>query len=149
VLLSEAEELYNKGREAFKDGKTLEALALCEKACNMEPENPKYQSFLGLCIAYERGKIKEAISLCERALQVEPQKVENYLNLGRVYLIAGLKLRAIELFRKGLKIDNKNPEIIAELQALGLRKRPVISSLSRDHFLNKYLGIILSMLRFR
>lgn len=149
MLLSEAEELYNKGRKAFKDGKTLNALALCEKACNIEPENMRYQSLWGLCIAYERGMIKEAISICERVLQQEPQKIESYLDIGRVYLIAGLKLRAIEIFRKGLKIDNKNPEIIAELQALGLRKRPVISSLSRDHFLNKYLGIILSRLGFR
>lgn len=148
-MRNEAEEFYNKGIEAFKDGKTLEALALCEKAFNIDPENPKYQSFLGLCIACERGKIKEAISLCEKALQVEPQKIESYLNLGRVYLRASLKLRAIEIFRKGLKVDNKNPEIIAELQALGLRKKPVLPHLSRDNFLNKYLGIILSKLRFR
>lgn len=148
-MLGEAEELYDKGQKAFKDGKTLEALALCEKAFNIEPENPKYQSFLGLCIASERGKIKEAISLCERALQVESQKAENYLNLGKVYLRTGLKLKAVETFRKGLKIDNKNPEIIAEIQALGLRKKPIIPSRSRDYFLNKCLGIILVKLGLR
>jgi tetratricopeptide (TPR) repeat protein len=149
VLSGDAVELFNKGREAFKLGKILEALAFFEKSLKIEPENPICQSFLGVCIAYERGQIAEAKNLCEEALKKDPHKIENYLNLGRVYLIAGLKLRAIEIFRKGLKIDNKNPEIIAELQALGLRKRPVISSLSRDHFLNKYLGIILSRLGFR
>jgi len=147
--VDEAGELYNRGQEALKKGKTLEALALFEKAFNIEPENPSYQSSLGLCIASERGKIKEAISLCERALQAEPQKIENYLNLGRVYLTAGLKLRAIEVFRKGLKIDRKNPEIIAEFQMLGLRKKPVFPFLSRDNILNKYFGIILSKLGFR
>jgi tetratricopeptide (TPR) repeat protein len=148
-LVGEAEELFNQGNTAFKNGKTLEALALFEKAFNIEPENPKYQSYLGLCIAYERGKIKEAVSLCERALQVEPQSVECYLNLGRVYLRAGLKLRSMEVFRKGLRIDNKNPEIIAELQALGLRSKPVISSLPRDHFFNKYLGKFFAKLGLR
>lgn len=61
-MVGEAEELYKKGCAAFNDGKTLDALGLFEKAFNMEPENPKYQSYLGLCIAFERGKIKEAVS---------------------------------------------------------------------------------------
>lgn len=147
--MGEAEELFSRGREALKKGKTLEALALFEKAFNIEPENPRYQSFFGLCIACERGKIKEAITLCERAIQSEPHKVEGFLNLGRVYKSAGLKLRAIEVLRKGLKTDNKNPEIIAELQSIGLRNKAIIPSLSRGHFLNKYLGIILSKLGLR
>ena len=120
-----------------------------EKAFSIKAEDPRFQSYLGLCIAYERGKIKDAISLCERALQVESQNIENYLNLGKVYLRAGLKIKAIETFRKGLNIDSKNPDIIAELQLLGLRKKPVIPYLPRDNFLNKYLGIILSRLGFR
>lgn len=148
-MVGEAEELYNRGRAAFNNGKTLDALTLFEKAFNMEPENPKYQSYLGLCIAYERGKIKEAVSLCERALQAEPRKAECYLNLGRVYLRSGLKLRAVEVFRKGLSIDNKNPEIVAELQAMGLRNKSIISSLPRDHSLNKYLGKIVAKLGLR
>ena len=94
-------------------------------------------------------KIKDAISLCERALQVESQNVESYLNLGKVYLRAGLKIKAVETFRRGLKIDSENPEIIAELQLLGIRKKSVIPSLPRDNFLNKYLGIILSRLGLR
>lgn len=120
-----------------------------EKAFSIKAEDPRFQSYLGLCIAYERGKIKDAISLCERALQVESQNVENYLNLGKVYLRAGLKTKAIETFRKGLKIDSQNPDIIAELQLLGLRKKPVIPYLPRNNFLNKYLGIILNRLGFR
>jgi tetratricopeptide (TPR) repeat protein len=148
-LLGETEKLYRKGLNAIKNGNTLEALASFEKAFKLEPEKPRILSFLGLCIAYERGVVKEAISLCEKALQTEPQAVEHYLNLGKVYLKAGIKVKAIEILREGLKIDNKNPEIIAELQALGLRKKPVIPSLSRDNFINKYLGIILSKLGLR
>lgn len=147
--MNEAEAIFKSGREALAKGKRLDALALFEKAFNIAPENPAFQSFLGLCIAYERGKITEAISLCERALQAEPQNVENYLNLGRVYLRTGLKLKAIEIFRRGLKIDDKNPGIIMELQSMGLRKKPVIPFLSRDNFLNKYLGIIFSRIGLR
>lgn len=145
-MSGEADNLYKKGREAFKNGKTLEALALFEKAYTIKPEDPKHKSFLGLCIASERGKIKEAIKLCEDALFEESHNIDYYLNLGLVYYKAGLKLMAIEVFRKGLEIDKKNPEIIAELQALGLRKNPPLSFLHRNHFLNKYIGIIFSKL---
>ena len=148
-MMKDAEEIYNLGREAIKRGKTLEALSFFEKALRIEPENPRLQSYLGLCIAYERGKIKEAISLCEKAIQAEPENVENYCNLGKVYLKAKLKAKAIEVFRTGLAIDNKNPEIIAELQSLGIRKKPVIPSLPRKNILNKCLGFILSRLGLR
>jgi tetratricopeptide (TPR) repeat protein len=147
--LNNAEEKYRQGRKAVKRGKTLEALSFFEKALHIEPENPKFQSSVGLCIAYERGKIKEAISLCEKAIQTDPQIVENYYNLGKVYIKAKLKIKAIEEYRKGLAIDNKNPEIIEELQSLGIRKKPVIPSLPRKNFLNKYLGLILSTLGLR
>lgn len=82
-------------------------------------------------------------------MQAEPRNVECYLNLGRVYLRSGLKLRAVEVFRKGLSIDNKNPEIIAELRAMGLRNKSIISSLPRDNFLNKHLGKIFAKLGLR
>ena len=143
VLSADAVELFNKGRESFKLGKTLEALAFFEKSLIIEPGNPICQSFLGLCIAYERGQITEAKNLCEEALKKDPHTIENYLNIGKIYLKEKLIPEAIEAFRKGLEIDNKNPEIIEELQTMGLRKTPVISFLSRNNFLNKYLGIIL------
>ncbi len=144
-----AEKFYIKGRDALQNNRTLEALALFEKAFDLEPKNPVYQSFVGFCIACERGKIKEAISLCESALRAEPQKVDVYCNLGRVYLRAGFKLKAIEVFRNGLKIDNKNPWIIAELHALGTRKKAVLPFLPRGNFLNKYLGIFFSRIGLR
>ncbi|MEF9426925.1 MAG: tetratricopeptide repeat protein [Candidatus Mariimomonas ferrooxydans] len=82
-------------------------------------------------------------------MKTEPKMIEGYLNLGRVYLRAGLKDRAVEVFREGLKIDNKNTEIIEELKALGLRKGVVIPSFLRKNVLNKYLGIIFSRLGLR
>ncbi len=147
-MQEEAEELHKKAQEAFKTGRTLEALAFSEKAFNLEPDNSKYQSFLGVCIAYERGVVKEAIELCQKALEVNPLKSENYLNLGKVYLRTGYKTKAVDIFREGLKVE-KDAEIIAELQALGLRKKNIVPFLDRNHFVNKYLGVICSRLGLR
>jgi tetratricopeptide (TPR) repeat protein len=148
-LQSKAEGLYKQGREALIEGRRLEALACFEKANQVDPGHTECLSYLGLLIAYERGKVSYALELCENAVRKDPKSVECHLNLGKVYLRAGLKIKAIEAFRKGLKIDNTNPEIIAELQAIGTRKKPVIPWLSRGNFLNKYLGIILHRLGFR
>lgn len=148
-MSGEARDYYLKGVKAIEEGRTLEALALVEKALKIEPESPRYQSLFGLCIAKERGQITEAIEICEGALKAEPEIIEHYLYLGKVYKSAGLSRNAIDVIRNGMKIDNKHQGLIAEIQSFGLRKRPVISYLSRNNVLNKYLGIIFSRLGLR
>jgi tetratricopeptide (TPR) repeat protein len=145
-MMSRPEDLYTEGRNAIKKGKTLDALALLEKAYSLEPDNPKVQSALGLCLAFERGTMKDALQLCEKALQSEPENSDHYFHLGKVYLKANEKKMALETFRKGLKIDDKNPDIIAEIQFFGMRGKPIIAYFSRENILNKYLGIILRRL---
>jgi hypothetical protein len=79
----------------------------------------------------------------------EPEIIEHYLYLGKVYRSAGLSDKSIKVIRQGLKIDRKHPGLIAEIQTFGLRKNPVISYLSRNNVLNKYLGIIFSRIGLR
>ncbi|UCF87657.1 MAG: hypothetical protein JSV71_02830 [Nitrospiraceae bacterium] len=148
-MSGEARDYYLKGVKAIEGGRTLEALALVEKALKTEPESPRYQSLFGLCIAKERGQITDALEICEGALRAEPDIIEHYLYLGKVYRSAGLSIKAIDVIRKGLKIDSKHPGLIAEIETFGLRKNPVISYLSRQSVLNKYLGIIFSRLGLR
>jgi Flp pilus assembly protein TadD len=144
-----AEALYERGKEFLKKGERLRALGLFDRAYNLEPDNPVYQSYLGLCIAYERRAMGEAVRLCEQALNVDPENPEHYLNLGKVYLVCGRNSDAVMIFRDGIKIDNTNPEIIAELHAMGIRKKQVVPFLKRENFLCKYLGIFFSRLGLR
>jgi tetratricopeptide (TPR) repeat protein len=142
-------ELYKTGLQALRNNSTLDALVYIERALKIEPDNQDCLSVFGFCIAKERGQLKEGIRLCENAVRSESKNAENYLNLGRLYQLAGIDQKAIHVFRKGLEIDRNNREIISELQALGLRKNPVISCLSRNNFINKYLGIIFSRIGIR
>jgi len=50
--------------------------------------------------------------------------------------------------RQGMALGGL-PEIERMLAAIGTRRPPVISALSRDSLLNKYLGIILGRLGLR
>lgn len=145
--MTESDELFTQGLEALSRGDTLSALALFERAAQRE-DTPTFSSFFALCIAKERGQFQLAVTLCEKAKAREPHNTVHYLNLGRIYLIAGKKDDAIRTFREGLGYE-QNRGIIDELEKLGTRKPPLISSLERSNPVNKYLGIILKRLGLR
>jgi tetratricopeptide (TPR) repeat protein len=144
---SEMERLLEKGSEAISQGEIISALSYFERALRIE-ESPVASSYFAFCIARERGQLSRAISLCTEAMRQEPQNPVHYLNLGRIYFLAGMKLDAIKILREGLKHE-KNQQIIDELNSLGTRKPPVLFFLKRSNPLNKYLGILLKKLGLR
>jgi tetratricopeptide (TPR) repeat protein len=147
IEMTGSDELFTQGLEALARGDTLSALPLFEKALQRE-DRPTFSSFLALCIAKERGQLQLAVTLCEKAKAREPYNTVHYLNLGRIYLIAGKKDDAIRTFREGLGYEQDH-QIIDELEKLGTRKPPLISSLKRSNPANKYLGIIFKKLGLR
>jgi tetratricopeptide (TPR) repeat protein len=144
---NETERLLQKGSEAISHGEIISALSYFERALHIE-ESPVASSYFAFCIARERGQLSQAISLCTEAIRQEPQNPVHYLNLGRIYFLAGMKLDAIKILREGLKHE-KNQQIIDELDSLGTRKPPVLFFLRRSNPLNKYLGILLRKLGIR
>ena len=147
MSVTEVERLFTKGLEALAHGSILSALVFFEKAIKIE-NNPAIWSYFAFCIAKERGQFSKAISLCEEAFKKEPNNSAHYLNLGRIYLLTYKKAEAINIFREGLNHE-ANQQIVDELNKLIIRKPPVIPFLKRNNPLNKYLGIILKVLRLR
>ena len=144
---SEAKELLRKGIEYLSNNNTLSALSCFEKALIKE-DSPAIRSYYAFCIAKERGQTKKAMLLCKESIQNEPDNSAHYLNLGRIYLFTHKKAEAIAIFREGLSHE-ANEQIIQELNNLVPRKPPVIRFLRRENPINKYLGIILKILRLR
>jgi len=144
---ADAQHLYNKGVHYLSQGKTLPALSCFEQALKKE-DSPSIWSYYALCIAKERGQIKKAMLLCKEALEQEPENAVHYLNLGRIYLFTRKKAEAITIFREGLNHE-AHEQIIDELNNLVPRKPPIIPFIKRANPINKYLGIILKILRLR
>jgi tetratricopeptide (TPR) repeat protein len=140
-------QLVDRGMLELNHGNTLLALHAFEQAASIA-KTPTLLSCLGFCLASEHGEVKKGRSLCLEALQQEPHNALHYLNLGRTYLAANQKTRALQSFRKGLKI-RRHPGIIWEMKRLGFRKAPVFSFLPRENFLNRYCGLLLHRLRVR
>jgi len=137
----EAEELFAAATESLKNGKTGEAVTLMEQAVELE-RKPIYCSTLGLCLAKEnrdRKDFKRAVSLCREAIKNEPKNSAHFLNLGKVHTLANQKKDAIRIFYMGLRYS-ENRDIIAELNRIGRRRRPILPFLERSNPINKVLG---------
>jgi len=131
-------QLVQKSVAEIERGNTVTALIQLEEAARQNP-TPLVCSYLAYCLAREKGDMQRSAELCLDAMKREPANSLHCLNLGRIYLIAGQKTRAIQTFRKGLKLE-RNQQIIQELMRLGLRKSPVFPHKDRDHLLNKLCG---------
>jgi len=143
----EYRKLIEQGAAEAERGNTLDALFHLESALRYG-STPRLNSYLGYCLARERREFKQAADLCLEALRLEPAQAVHYLNLGRVYLAAGQKAAAIRALRRGVKFG-KSRAIIEELKRLGIRKAPVVSSLPRNHPVNKHLGVLFKRLGVR
>ncbi|TLM65964.1 MAG: tetratricopeptide repeat protein [Deltaproteobacteria bacterium] len=139
--------LVVKAERALARGETLVALMHYETADRLR-QVPVVQSALAYCLARERQQYQRAIALCRQALEAEPAEARHYYHLGRIYLATNQKALAITAFRRGLKLQRYQP-ILDELRRLGVRKPPVFSTLPRDHFLNRSLGLLFSRLGTR
>ncbi len=140
-------ELIEKGIAFLHDNNRLAALACFDKAFVIG-KSPELLSYLSYCMATERGQIYEALKLCNDALSQEPDNPVHYLNLGRIYLHAGKKEEALLTLRKGLSFG-ENQTIRSILEKIGTRGKPVFPFLSRNNFLNKYIGLLLHRLKLR
>ena len=150
---------------AIDRGDTLHGLIALE--CSPELRNvPAAESYLGYCMAKERGQVREAVRLCQAALSAEPNNPAHYLNLGRVFLLAQDKGKAIATFWKGISKapgaergvlieraqrghSREHGLILDELRRLGIRKKAPFARLDRSHPLNRVAGRLLRTLGLR
>ena len=141
LAIEEAEQRFELAQKAFEEKDFTSALALMEKALELH-DNPNWYSYLGVCIAMERKDFQTAELRCLASIDHEKGNPVHYLNLGKVYLAAGNKSKALETLRKGMD-QGGNEKILALLFQLGTRAAPFFSSLKRNHPLNKFFGILL------
>ncbi len=139
--IEEAEKQFELARKAIDEENFTTALAHLEKALDLY-DNPGWHSYAGLCIAMERGDFLVGEHLCQASIEYDEADPAHYLNLGKVYLAAGKKSKALDTLREGM-VRGGNERTLALLFELGTRNPPVFRFLKRSHPLNKYLGMLL------
>lgn len=97
-------------------------------------------SYYGLCIERVEKKSKPAIELCQKAMELQPYDMRHRANLIQVYLNLRARRRAVEVLEAGLKHAPDDEVLLAVRERMRYRRPNVISFLSRDHPLNRWLG---------
>ncbi|MCI0526958.1 MAG: hypothetical protein L0Y56_05820 [Nitrospira sp.] len=100
-------------------------------------------SYYGLCIALVQNRVEEGKRFCRMALTKDTLRPEFYLNLGKVYLKADSKAKALKIFQRGLEVSERSRDLINEIKKLGVRRRRPLGFLPRNNFLNRYSGLVL------
>lgn len=153
MLCKPAESAFREGIQEFKNENYMDALVHLEAAIEIDKKynkkvtQAKYLSFYGLCLSIATDNLKEAIQFCRKAVELEFYNADLFHNLGLVYLLSGNRKDAHQTFIEGLKMQNNHREILLELKKMGVRKKPPLPFLSRNHFLNKISGKIIAALK--
>ena len=119
--IPDAEELFKAGLFLLKRDKTRDALTAFRAAYLQKENEPRYMSYTGVCLALAEGKTRDGVKLCEAAVGKEFYRAELFLNLGRVYLLAGNRKKAHQAFRKGMALDKESRDLRSELERAAWR----------------------------
>lgn len=137
-------ELAQRGIDLCRKGewqRGLELLAMVADQKDAGAELPgTFYSYLGYGIARYDRRVREGLALCEHGVKREFYQPENYYNLARTYMLANQRRKAIETVIAGRQVDRRHAGLTRLHKELGIRRPPVLSFLSRNHFLNRLLG---------
>ncbi len=113
ALISNAD--YLNGWNESNKGTLEEALALAQKACEIDGENALGFAALSLCHIWH-GQLDAAEIAAERCLELDPNSYAGCSALGQVRDFQGDHERAVELFQMAFRLD---PHVDLSLNLLG------------------------------
>jgi len=99
-----------------------------------------FYSYLGVAIARCEGQKRKGIQLARYGVDLDPRDPESRLNLARTYLIIHNRRRAVKQLSIGLRLSPTHKALRSLRTEIGYRRRPIIPFLSRDFFLNQWMG---------
>ncbi len=91
-----------------------EALAWCQKAVELDPQEPKYAYTLAFC-QKEQGDLKNAAATLQDFLRRRPGFADGYLLLAEIYLHQGDRPRAEAVLRQAQQAESLSPRDRARL----------------------------------
>jgi len=141
-----AENAFRKGLGAMAEKHPEKASVYFRQALDLERERSKsrldmrYLSYYGLSLAQAGLSTQIALQACKTAVFKQTGDPLLLLNLGRVYLLIGKPVRAMEAFERGLRIAPEHKALRMELAKIDRRSRPTVPFLDRSNPLNRWLG---------
>lgn len=111
------------------------------------PVPAEIYAYLGFGCARFEHQIRAGLVLCQRAVRGAGDRPDGYLYLARVYLLAKERRKAVRWLHRGLRAAPRSVELIDLRRQLGVRRRPFLGRLGREHPANRLLGRLRARLR--
>ena len=140
MSVDESLKAFCQGLELLKRNRLPESANAFRMAFKTDPENPRYLSYYGLIVALAEDNLQDGINFCRAAIHRASYEPDFYVNLCKVYAKAGQRKKALETLVEGLSFDKNETRIKTEMKRIGVRRKPTLRFLPRNHFLNKTLG---------
>lgn len=119
----QAQELVDKAEKLFGDGRFDDALPLCLKATELNPNDFRPRAMAGFIYFYHR-KYKSASDALAETIRLEPRKKEFYLVKAKADQFRNAREDAIVAARKATEVDPRYAEAFALLgELLGFDKK--------------------------
>ena len=116
TLVSKA--YLTRGIEAYQQKRFPEAMDMCTRASEQDPDNAKAWYYLAMIRGRQERWIREAVQAITRACELEGMN-PTYLKLsGRLHLLAGLNQKAKKFYNEALNWGGDDPEVLDALSKL-------------------------------
>lgn len=141
-----AESSFSQGLAAFTAARHAEAAEHFRAAMRIEKQrgvlrpDARFLSYYGLSLAKSTRPTPVAVKACERAADADPTNPVLLLNLGRIYLLAGLTPKALQCFERGIRFAPTHGPLLRELRGVERREKPLVPGLGRSHPINRWAG---------
>jgi hypothetical protein len=140
VTPAEALAILDAGIQRCQEDDPVGAHALFAQAHRRAGGEPRIQSWYGLTLVLVEKNSSLGVTLCDQALRSSGPEPELVLNLARVHLALGQRDRAVRALQRGLEACPGHPALLAAVDGLGRRRRPVLPFLGRGNPVNRVLG---------
>jgi len=132
----QAVQLYNKKEFGTSIPYFLHAI---RKTAKDDLQYNEYMGFYGLCLM-KLGNRDEGFNKCITAGETELNNPEVFVILARAALLMSRRKLALKSISQGLAIDAAYKKLHQLRNELGVRREPMLGFLSRNNFLNIFLG---------
>jgi hypothetical protein len=144
------EDLARRGRELVRHAHYALGNELLAEYCSRQvagdrPIGASVMAAYGLSIGMT-GSLQEGLETCQRALSVDRRNPEIWAAIARLSFHGGMRKKAVEALHRGLALAPHSRELLELRETLGVRRRPLLPFLAREHAVNVRLGRFLHRL---
>ena len=135
--------LCEQAEAYLKEGAFRQAVTLLKPEALRPGAGLQVRSLYGLAAARSDRSFYgfyRGLKRCSEALKHKPDDPYLLVNLGKVYLYHGLRVKAFKYLDRAMDLAPEDPAVREARGLLGFRQRPKLPFLTRENLLNILLG---------